>query len=255
MKSSDRSILLVLPVIALVIGFWVLVIAPKQHKVGDLQDKVGELQSSLSTAQSQVAAGEAARGSFHKDYADVVSLGAAAPSDADQATFVYDMSKLGEANHVSFRSFEVTQGSGTAVTPATPTDATATEAAAAALPLGATVGSAGLPVMPYDFDFFGNFFNVADFFGDLDNQVTVSDKGKGPDVSGRLLTIDGFALTASPRKGFPSVQADFSVTTYVVPSEQGIDAGASPAGPGVTPVAPDTTVTSTPVPTAAAVTP
>ena len=251
MKSTDRTILLILPVVAFIIGFWVLVIAPKQHKASDLDAQVAGLQTKLSDAQAQVAAGEAAKKDFDRNYSDVVSLGAAAPADDDQATLVYDMSKLGEKNNVSFRSFEVTQGATTAVAPTT-TDATATESAVAALPLGATVGPAGLPVMPYDFNFFGDFFDVADFFGDIDNQVTVSDK-KGPDVSGRLMTIDGFALTENPHKGFPAVQADFSVTTYIVPAEQGVDAGASPAGPGVvTPTAPDTTtVTSTPAPTAA----
>ena len=36
------------------------------------------------------------------------------------------------------------------------------------LPLGATVGAAGLPLMPYDFNYLGSFFDFADFFGDLD---------------------------------------------------------------------------------------
>ena len=274
MKSSDRTILFIIPVIAVVIGFWLLVVAPKQRAAGDLGDQVTELQSSLSTAQSEVAAGKAAQGSFRRDYADVVALGAAAPADDDQATLVYDMSKLGEKNDVSFRSFEVTQdagsssstpaptstdttASGTTTTDATATDATATEATAASLPLGATVGPAGLPVVPYDFNYFGNFFDVASLFGDIDDQVQVSDVGKGPDVSGRLMTIDGFALTEDPHKGFPFVQADFSVSTYLVPDEQGVDAGASEAGPGVaTTIASDSTADGTSsAPATAAVTP
>ena len=46
------------------------------------------------------------------------------------------------------------------------------------------------------------------------------------------MTIDGFSLTGDPLRGFPRVQADFSVTTYLVPPEQGISAGATPGGPG-----------------------
>ena len=106
--------------------------------------------------------------------------------------------------------------------------------------------------MPYDFTYLGDFFDVAGMFGDIDDQVNTSDDGTSPAVSGRLLTIDGFALTANPALGFPSVQADFSVTTYLVPDDQGLGAGASPAGPGVT--TPETTV-STPVAPTAAVTP
>jgi hypothetical protein len=304
MKSTDRLILLALPVLAVIIGFYVLVLSPKASDAGDLQSQVDELQTSLATSQQEIATGQAARKDFHANYSDLVSLGAAAPAEDDQATLVYDISELGQKNAVRFRSFQVTQTSGSstdaaAVPPATttpttpsttppattppattppattppatgttdttttsttataPTDATATEATAALLPLGATVGPAGLPLMPYDFKFSGNFFDVADFFKDLDDQVQVTDSPSGPDVNGRLMTIDGFALTADPAKGFPSVQADFSVTTYVVPAEQGVDAGASPTGPGAAPVAtaPATTVTSTPAPATAAVTP
>ena len=45
------------------------------------------------------------------------------------------------------------------------------------------------------------------------------------------MTIDSFELSADPVTGFPDVQADFTVTTYVVPSDQGLSAGATPAGP------------------------
>ena len=264
MKSSDRTILMILPAIALLIGFWVLVLSPKQSESGDLQGQVDELQSSLSLAQGQIASGQQARDSFKSDYADLVSLGAAAPAADDQATLVYDMSKLGEANGVRFRSFQVTQKAGeapaaaapatTAPAPATTTPTTAavtpaTEASVAVLPLGATVGAAGLPLMPYDFNYLGSFFDFADFFGDLDAQVKVTDDGSGPTVQGRLLTVDGFALTANPKTGFPDVQADLSVTSYIVPDDEGLGAGASPAGPGAT-TTPDSTVTSTTVPTA-----
>ena len=36
------------------------------------------------------------------------------------------------------------------------------------LPIGATVGTAGLPVMPYEMEFEGGFFEIADFFGAVD---------------------------------------------------------------------------------------
>ena len=109
--------------------------------------------------------------------------------------------------------------------------ATPTEASAASLPIGATVGPAGLPVMPYDLTYFGRFFDMADVFADLDARVQAGDGKRGLRTNGRLITIDGFALTADPKRGFPSVAGDIAVTTYVVPPEQGIAAGANPAGP------------------------
>ena len=47
----------------------------------------------------------------------------------------------------------------------------ATESAAAVLPLGAAVGLAGLPTMPYDLIFTGDFFDIADFMAGLDRMV------------------------------------------------------------------------------------
>ena len=104
-----------------------------------------------------------------------------------------------------------------------------TEAAAALLPLGATIGPAGLGVMPYDLAFNGSFFHVADFIQGIDSLVHTDDSKVA--VDGRLVTLDGFALTDSARSGFPDLDANFSVTTYLVPPGQGVTAGASPTAP------------------------
>jgi Tfp pilus assembly protein PilO len=129
-----------------------------------------------------------------------------------------------------------------------------TEASAATLPIGATVGPAGLPVMPYNLDFTGGFFQVADFFGRVDGMV--HSKGKALGVGGRLLTIDGFNLAADENKGFPLLTASVSATSYVTPATEGTLAGADSAGPGstttsTTPTTP-TDSTSTSVPSAMA---
>jgi hypothetical protein len=250
MKGSDRMILVALPLLALVIGFYVLVIGPKRSDSAGLQDQVDTLQASISLAESEIAAGEAARGDFPKAYGRLVTLGRAAPADGGQATFVFDMSGLGKRNDVEFRNFELTgSGEGEEAPPPPPdetpaeaaearavpageepvTNAVPTEATAAALPLGSTVGDDGLLVQPYTFRYLGNFFHMASFFTDMDDTVKVT--SKGPNVSGRLVTVDGFSITGDPFTGFPTVQADFAVTTYIVPDELGVAAGATPGGP------------------------
>jgi hypothetical protein len=112
--------------------------------------------------------------------------------------------------------------------------APATEAASAALPIGARVGSAGLPVMPYKLRFSGSFFDMAGFFGNLDDTVDVVVRGGDPEVHGRLMTLNGFAMVGDPLRGFPLVQASMSLNTYVVPAEEGLADGATPAGPSLT---------------------
>ena len=281
MKSSDRTILIVLPLIALAIGFYLLVLAPKQRQTGELQDKADSLAAEIEASESAISTAEAARSSFAKNYADMVKLGTAVPEDDDQATLIHDLDAMGTENDLDFQSFAVSEDAAGATTsapapPASATDSSSTdtstdssttetstttttaptEASAATLPLGAAVGPAGLPVTPYTLTYYGGFFDMAGLFSDLDNRVKVNDAGTDPIAHGRLMTVDGFAMSADPFKGFPSVAAEIAVTTYMVPADQGIAAGATPAGPAPVgspdaPVPVSDTATSAPAPTAA----
>jgi Pilus assembly protein, PilO len=132
-------------------------------------------------------------------------------------------------------------------TATTATAAPATEATAAALPIGATVGPAGLPVMPYDLSFSGGFFEVADFLADLDDLVEAG--GSEAHVHGRLLTVDGFSLipledAAGESPTDPVLNVSLAVTTYLTPAEQGLVAGATPGAPAPTMPSPATTPAS-----------
>ncbi len=113
-------------------------------------------------------------------------------------------------------------------TPASSSGAPPTAATAAVLPPGATVGSAGLPTLPFSFTFTGSFFDLADFLRKLDRYVLP--KGSGVDVNGRLLTVDGIALSVG-QEGFPTIKASVAATAYLVPEDQGTVGGATPQGP------------------------
>ena len=254
MKGTDRTILFALPLIALAIGFYLLVLSPKQKEAGELQDKIDSLNSEITLAESEISTAESARAAFSKNYADIVKLGTAVPEDDDQATLISDLNEMGANNDLDFQSFQISDDAAATEAPTTPaptetssstdtttetsttttastTTAAATETAAATLPIGAAVGPAGLPITPYTLNYTGGFFDMAGLFADLDDRVKVSDDGGNPVAHGRLMTVDGFAMSADPVKGFPSVAAQIAVTTYMVPADQGIAAGATPAGP------------------------
>ena len=254
MRGNDRLILVVLPLLVLAVGFWVLVLGPKQKEASELQDKVGTLQAEVDSAEAEIATSEQARDAFPKNYADLVALGTAVPEDDDQSTLIQSFTELGRQNSLNFRSFAVVPGSGAAppapaTTPApgdptatsppdetTTVSAPATEASAAVLPIGATVGPAGLPVTPYELSYKGRFFDLASLFGDLTSSVDVGSQEAGttpgePRIHGRLLTIDGFDLEEDSVAGFPRLTGTLNVNTYLVPADQGISAGATPAGP------------------------
>jgi Tfp pilus assembly protein PilO len=142
--------------------------------------------------------------------------------------------------------------SGSTATPAAATTgpAPATEAAAASLPIGATVGPAGLPILPYELTFKGSFFDVADFMSGVDSLVHLREGSGQVAADGRLLTVDGFSLKPIPTLGGePVLNATFAVTSYVVPSDEGLTAGAAPGGPSASPLQPQATPTSTTTPT------
>ena len=255
MKGTDRTILFALPLIALAIGFYLLVLSPKQKEAGELQDKIDSLNSEITLAESEISTAESARAAFSKNYADIVKLGTAVPEDDDQATLISDLNEMGANNDLDFQSFQISDDAAATEAPTAPaptetssstdtttetssttttdstTTAAATETAAATLPIGAAVGPAGLPITPYTLSYTGGFFDMAGLFADLDDRVKVSDDGGNPVAHGRLMTVDGFAMSADPVQGFPSVAAQIAVTTYMVPADQGIAAGATPAGP------------------------
>ena len=247
MQGTDQKIIFALPVVALLVAFWVFAISPKLSEKSDLQAQIDTLNSSIDANEAQIAAAESARDNFPRDYARLIRLGRAVPEGSDQATFVYEISQLGRQNDLVFQDFELlAAGSADAAPPITPADASttsggassdpaaaaiATEAAAAVLPIGSGVGPAGLPVMPYGVTFRGSFFDIADFLADLDSTVETGSGVSGAKARGRLMTIDSFALTINSALGFPSMDADLALTTYITPAEQGLAAGATPAGP------------------------
>ncbi|HWI75017.1 MAG TPA: type II secretion system protein GspM [Baekduia sp.] len=245
MTARDRTVLIVVGILAVLGGFWFLAISPKRKDAADVQTQITAAQARLDTAQASAASAEAAKAKYSADYATVARLGKAVPVDDDMPSLVYTLEQTAKANKVDFRSIKLT---GTVSQAAAPTGAAAAVASAngntnataasstspastvtAALPPGATVGTAGFPTMPFSFDFTGSFFNMQRFLKAVDGLTTV--QGKSINVKGRLLTVDGVGLKAGP-KGFPQVDATVVVTAYLLPSDEGLTAGATAPATG-----------------------
>lgn len=244
MKSSDRMVLMILPLVAAMAAFWMLVLSPKREEAGNLGTQVTELQKKVDEAKAVAAEAAMAKARYRDHYQAIVGLGKAVPADDDTATLYVQLSRLSKKAKVDLRSIQLKQTGGSA--PPTPAPAPApkegdkpagegaaaapaTEATAAMLPLGASIGPAGFGVMPYQVKFRGDFFHIADFLGGVDRLVRTGDPQLS--VRGRLLTVDGFSLKQDDAKGFPRLSATFALTTYLTPPGQGLTAGASPAGP------------------------
>ena len=291
MKGTDRNILFVIPVLVLVLLLYMMVISPKRQEASKLDEEIGKLEESIAAEEQTASFAEEAREEFPKYYGRLVTLGKAVPEEADSASLLVQMNGIAGRSDVVFEGIEISQGAGTAApapdpaaaapmegaapaegTPAT-TDtssaaaatetasaesstvasAPAMEAAAATLPIGATVGPAGLPTLPYTMTFSGGFFGVADFFSGVDQLVSFDDQSDLVVANGRLVTIDGFVIKGAA----PDLTTKLAVTTYITPPEQGLTGGASPGGPAPAPpsTVPAGTAPPATVPASAGVTP
>ena len=231
--SSNRVIIAMLAVAALAVVFWMLLLSPKREEVSKLDGEVAQQEESLSLHQSEVQRGLEAEKAFPQQYQQLVVLGKAAPAEDDTASLLVQLNRIAEGSHVRFQTF-VLAPAGSEAAPEAPEategePASPTEVAASTLPLGASIGPAGLAVMPYTLKFKGDFFHLADFIHGLDSLVKT--KNAEVDVTGRLITISGFKLTADSNLGFPNLEAEFTVTTFLVPPDQGVAGGATPASP------------------------
>ena len=151
------------------------------------------------------------------------------------------------------------QGAADAATAPPPPSDPAAAATPAATGTPATTAAAGaLESVSLEFDFKGDFFELADFFHSLKRFVFVD--GDKVRVRGRLMTIDSVEYVTEA-ESFPSLNATVSATVYLTPKAEGVTAGATPAGPPIapSPAAPATTTASDsstpPTPTATATTP
>jgi hypothetical protein len=269
--ARDRIIIVVVLVVAALGAFWFVGLAPKRKEAADLQSKIDVAAKQVTDAELKASQARQAKARYTKDYAEVATLGKAVPKSDALPSLIYQLQAAARGARINFNSLKLTASSAGAATPSPPAataaaakgsgastgstssstspstatpstskSAPATQAASVALPPGATIGSAGFPTMPFSFVFNGTFFDMEHFLRDVQRFVRVD--GERVDVSGRLLSVDGFGLSAGPG-GFPNVKASISATAYlrspaddVTPSTS--SAGASKSG------APATTTTA-----------
>jgi Tfp pilus assembly protein PilO len=233
MTSSNRTVVAAIAIAVLAGIFWTQLLSPKRDEASALDAQAKQLQSSLAQHEAEVVEAEVAKEEFPTDYQHLVVVGKAVPGGDETASLLVQMNRLAGRTGGSFTNIQLTASGGEeAAAPAAGgegTPASPTEVAASLLPLGATVGPAGLAVMPYNVTFDGNFFQIADFIKGLDSLVKT--KNTEVTVDGRLVTVDGFSLEAAPDTGFPALQASFALTTYLTPPGEGLEAGATPESP------------------------
>ena len=224
MTTRDRTVVIVIVALMLVLGSWFVLIQPKRNEASKLQGEITTAQSSLSQAQALVSSGESAKRTYSSLYASLARLGEAVPTDDDVPSLIYQLQAAANASKVDFKDFVLTPGSGAPATPAAApavgtTGATGAAGVPAATPTalapGVQAGPAGIPIEPFTITFDGNYFHLADFLGRIEQFVTATNNQIL--VHGRLMTLNAISLGPAPQ-GFPEIAVSISATTYVDPA-------------------------------------
>lgn len=262
--GRDRKILIGLILVALVAGYWFLLLSPKREEAAKAQEEVTAQRERRDSALADVARLEQARTTYAADYASVVRLGKAIPETVDAASLLIQLQNASDGTGISFDSISVGQRApvlptGPAAPPASlekaageqtgqvapgaqPADPAGPEgevaaaredtpAARDAAAAKAQNTGAALEGVPLTFDFKGSFYGLADFFHEMKRFVEIANKDIN--VSGRLLTIDKLNLKGD--SDFPNIHAELGATAYLVPKSEGVTGGATPAGPATAP--------------------
>ena len=214
MKPRDRLVLGILAVAGVLAALWLGVLAPKREEVAGLRDKVTAAEQRRDAANTKVAQAEQARAAYGRDSATIARLGKATPPQADVASLVYQLESAARDAKVDFRSVSVQDQPAAAPSPDGP---------------AAAKTAAGITAAPFSFSFEGSFFKLHELLRSVDRFARL--EGQTIKIKGRLLTLDGVALTPG-RKGFPQVKVEITARAYVAPIPDQVPNGAEPAPTG-----------------------
>jgi Tfp pilus assembly protein PilO len=254
MTTRDRKILLVLAGVAVLAGFWFLVLQPKRTQAKELSAQIVAQQERLQTAQQTVAQGMQDKAGHARDTATVAQLGAAVPADDDLPSLLYQLDAASQNADVEFDSLVRAGGTGGSSSSSSSSSTSgSTGSASASLPPGATVGTAGLATLPFTFEFTGSYFDLQRFVGDLQGFVRAD--GEKVSVRGRLLTVDGIALVPAG-KDLSKIDAKLVATAYLSPeaAKAGAATGVAAGATGTTPAPGASGSPAAPAPSSTAIT-
>jgi len=221
MTGRDRMVVAVLAALAILAAGWILAVSPERKKAGEVESKVQSAQASLAAANAKLSEAKDAQSRYASAYATIVSLGEAVPADQQVPSLVYELDHASGHDHVEFQAINA----GGSSSKASLSTATGAES------------SGGFQELPFTFTFTGSFFDLYHLMDKLQG-FTVSLHSGGVAVKGRLLTIDGMSLTpggsSGEAAGGSTLTGTVTATAYVLPTGQGLTAGATPTGPAGT---------------------
>ncbi|HSZ13646.1 MAG TPA: hypothetical protein VK790_06390 [Solirubrobacteraceae bacterium] len=223
MTTRDRTVLIVVVLVAVLGAAWMLLVSPERKQASQLGAQVAAAQASLASAEGKEASARAAQSQYAAAYASVVTLGKAVPPSQEVPALIDELSQASNEKQVNFASITAGGGGGAS-----------TPASAAAASTASTASSGGFTQLPFTFTFEGSYFDLEHLFRQL-TDFAVLDSSRQLQVSGRLLTIQDVKLSPLTSNTEPAVKRTASnlsgtitATAYMLPSSGGASSSASP---------------------------
>jgi hypothetical protein len=247
MTKRDRYILIGVVALGFVGAYWFLALAPKRSRLAALDKDLAAAKQTLVQAQQEKVQFAQAQVSFPSLYASLGRLGKAVPAGQNTASLLVQLNHAAAQANVNFRSVELKMdlaeklataassvdqpaapaAGATGATGATGAAGTATASASASAGTatsGGATGGAGtgtLQPLPFQYLFKGNFYSLEKLIANVTKLVQARNRQLA--ISGRLVVIQGFALSRT--------KVTVVATSYMLPADQGLFAGATAAGP------------------------
>ena len=236
MTRRDRTVIVIVAVVAAIAACWILVVSPKRDQAAKLQTKVASAQQKLDSARTELAQNAAASKQYASNYAALARVGEAVPASDDIPSLIIQLQNAADGARVDFQSLQngsAASGSGAAAAPASGSGVA-----------GAT-GAAGEQLT---FSFSGSYFQLSNFFNKVQHFVTPT--GNGVQVRGRLVSLNSVSLTPASG-GFPQITAQITATIYTEAAASGSAAAATGSSPATSSTQ-STSGSSSPTPAPAA---
>jgi hypothetical protein len=201
LRRRDRIALAVVAVLALLGGFYILVLKPERQKVADLNTQIAAQRATLSQAEQSYASGRAAQGSLKSDAAEWASLRLAVPNQSDIPALLRTLQKTATQVHVHMQAITLSQASNSGSTAAAPAPTTTTtsstptgSAGSATTTTAAAAAPQAIPV-PVQLSFAGGYAALDHLVRRLEALVVVN--GGKVAASGPLLNISSVSLNGT----------------------------------------------------------
>jgi hypothetical protein len=101
-SDRDRKIVMFVVPVLVLLAFWFLLMSPKREELTKADEDLTKQEQRRDAAQAEVAAAEVSKNTFAADYAQLVKLGKAVPTNVDLPTVIVQLQSAADGTGIEF---------------------------------------------------------------------------------------------------------------------------------------------------------